>query len=72
MASDRAPDVLDVWVWLEACMGVGVGGRSVGGWESMPRAGHQSAGSFGWNVTQETHNGSYCMCCLDDCCLLAL
>lgn len=38
----------------------------------MPRTGHPSAGSFGWNVTQETHNGAYCMFCRDDCCLLAL
>lgn len=34
-----------------------------------PMEGHQSAGLFGWNVTQEIHNVVGRMCSLDDFCL---
>lgn len=46
-------------------------GGSEWDWECASCVGHQSAGSFGRNATQETHNGAYCTFRLDDSCLLA-
>lgn len=43
---------------LRACMGISVRMRA-----NPLYAGHQSVGLFGWNVTQETHNGDL-MCVL--------
>lgn len=63
-ASNRVPDVFLSMGMLRACTGI-----SVRMGVNPPNAGHQSAGSFGWNVTQETHNGLCCVrCCQDDCC----
>lgn len=42
-----------------------------GSGKSTASVGHPSAGSFGRNAAQETHNGARCASRRDDSCLLA-